>query len=91
MRQCYIVRLIKISNQPRESKAVNSRPTMMRSSHRGPHVKHGQADPEQVRELILSVQQHHLLQAGWIVWAGLDLTAFMAISPEGIEDAILKS
>jgi hypothetical protein len=57
---------------------------MFKSSHRGPSVQHGTADPEMVRQLVLSIRQQTLLDAGYIRWAGFDLTPYIATLPREV-------
>lgn len=51
---------------------------MFKSNHRGPGSVHGKADPEMARQLVLSLTQQTLLNAGVITWAGFNVEAFVA-------------
>jgi len=78
MRRKFILILAStFTDRPSYPPRPSNRP-MFSTSHRGPGVCHGIADPEDARQLILSITQTTLLQAGHIMWAGLNLTPFIA-------------
>lgn len=85
MRQRFILKLIANMTQNGHATPPGRRQIIMRTNHGGPNVKHGKANPKQVLELVLSMRQHDLLQAGWITWTGLDLEPFVVTTAQGIE------
>lgn len=85
MRQRFMLKIIDNITQRDPAPLPGRRQIIMRTNHGGPNVNHGKADSEQVRELVLSMRQHDLLQAGWITWTGLDLEPFVVTTVQGIK------
>lgn len=57
-----------LTQTPKNGRAI------MRSSYRGPGARRGVSDPEQTRQLALSILQGMLLNTGRITWATANLT-----------------
>lgn len=85
MRTKYILYLIAKTPPEPPAQRPSNRP-MFKSSHRGLSARHGAADPDMVRQLVLSIRQQTLLDAGFIRWAGFDLTPFIATIPREVLD-----
>ncbi|OQB19289.1 MAG: hypothetical protein BWY14_00456 [Parcubacteria group bacterium ADurb.Bin192] len=85
MRRRFILKLIANMTEDSHAPPPGRRQMIMRTNHGGPSVRHGKADSKQVRELVLSLRQHDLLQAGWITWTGLDMEPFVVTTAQGIE------
>jgi len=90
MRRRYILFLISRTPPEPPVQRPSNRP-MFKTSHRGPSVQHGSADPEMVRQLVLSMNNHILLNAGYITWAGFDLTPYMATLPREVLNGPAKN
>ncbi|MFA6161328.1 MAG: hypothetical protein WCT54_01470 [Patescibacteria group bacterium] len=85
----YLVSQLPVEETDRKPIPPNRRP-VFRSSHRGPGARYGKADPEMVRQLVLSINQHCLLASGGILWAGIDLIPFIATLPKEVSNGSAK-
>lgn len=73
MRAKFILMLASQISSSESQPAKNGR-LMMKANHRGPGTRKGAADPEEARQLALSITQGELLRAGLITWASANLT-----------------
>ncbi|MFA6099885.1 MAG: hypothetical protein WC750_03330 [Patescibacteria group bacterium] len=72
--RCKFILLLASQIQPESAPTPKNGRAIMRSSYRGPGARRGVSDPEQTRQLALSIYQGILLKAGHITWVTANLT-----------------